>query len=270
MLRLITDLIEEKKRARAQKSPEELTEEERREERRAANRLSAFQSRQRRKKIIEDLKLTVSQLSRDNENHQRTIADLKRRLGESQKENELLRSLHRSSAATQPDFQPQVAPAPPAPPPQQEQPPPQQPNSSNPAMAALLSMLLTAQYRANPSTQNGQQPNQVLSQLGQLLASQGGSGNCQNNSGPLQALLAGLASMQQNAQTPPPPPAKVESSHAPVGQMQHMMCPINPAPTSNPAPSQGSAPPTLQQLQQSLQFLQSYQRGHRTGPPPFS
>jgi hypothetical protein len=50
-------LIEEKMRARSTKNKHLTTEEDRIEERRAANRLSAFQSRQRRLDIIEELQV---------------------------------------------------------------------------------------------------------------------------------------------------------------------------------------------------------------------
>lgn len=55
------ELIADKKRAKKAKSKDELTEEEKREERRAANRLSAFQSRQRRLSIIEDLQVPTKE-----------------------------------------------------------------------------------------------------------------------------------------------------------------------------------------------------------------
>lgn len=51
------ELKNAKKRAQMGKTRDDLTEEERMNERRAANRLSAFQSRQRRKTIIEDLQV---------------------------------------------------------------------------------------------------------------------------------------------------------------------------------------------------------------------
>ena len=60
-------LIEEKIRAKIRcKNKDSMTEDDKRDERRAANRLSAFQSRQRRKIVIEDLQKTASSLSKDN------------------------------------------------------------------------------------------------------------------------------------------------------------------------------------------------------------
>jgi len=60
-------LIEAKLRAKnINKDKVCMTEDEKRDERRAANRLSAFQSRQRRKIVIEDLQKTVASLSKDN------------------------------------------------------------------------------------------------------------------------------------------------------------------------------------------------------------
>lgn len=50
-------LMEEKMRARSSKRSSQKTEEEKREERRAANRLSAFQSRQRRLNTIDELQV---------------------------------------------------------------------------------------------------------------------------------------------------------------------------------------------------------------------
>ena len=51
------ELVKAKIDAKSSKQKDQMTEEERRVERRAANRLSAFQSRQRRKIIIEDLQV---------------------------------------------------------------------------------------------------------------------------------------------------------------------------------------------------------------------
>lgn len=60
-------LIEAKLRVKnSNKNKPVTTEDEKRDERRAANRLSAFQSRQRRKIVIEDLQKTVACLSKDN------------------------------------------------------------------------------------------------------------------------------------------------------------------------------------------------------------
>jgi len=60
-------LIEAKLRVKnSNKNKPITTEDEKRDERRAANRLSAFQSRQRRKIVIEDLQKTVACLSKDN------------------------------------------------------------------------------------------------------------------------------------------------------------------------------------------------------------
>ena len=73
------------------KAKEELTEDDKREDRRAANRLSAFQSRQRRKMIIEDLQKTVAEQSKHNAEQGKEIADLKRQLQAARQDNELLR-----------------------------------------------------------------------------------------------------------------------------------------------------------------------------------
>ena len=62
----LQELVEAKERAKTGKSKCQMTEQEKKAERRAANRLSAFQSRQRKKNIIEDLQKTVAQLSHDN------------------------------------------------------------------------------------------------------------------------------------------------------------------------------------------------------------
>lgn len=86
-----TDLIEAKMRARCSKNREEMTEEERKEERRAANRLSAFQSRNRRKIIIEDLQKTVAQLSKDNNEQRKQNSQMKTQLDAAYRENEVLR-----------------------------------------------------------------------------------------------------------------------------------------------------------------------------------
>lgn len=89
----LEDLIEAKNRAISKnKNKVFKTEEEIKEERRAANRLSAFQSRQRRKIIIDDLTKTVARLSKDNAEHRDTISLLKTQLKTVTIENEFLRS----------------------------------------------------------------------------------------------------------------------------------------------------------------------------------
>src|SRR3569832_153911 len=87
----LEDLIDAKNKAK-NKSKDDMTDDDKKEERRAANRLSAFQSRQRRKIIIEGLQKTVAQLSRDNSDQRQTIAELKVQLDGATKENEFLRS----------------------------------------------------------------------------------------------------------------------------------------------------------------------------------
>jgi bZIP transcription factor len=90
----LEDLIEAKNRAvvTARDDNKSVTEDDRKAQKRAANRLSAFQCRQRRKVIIEDLQRTVAQLSRENTSQGATIAQLKGQLDASLKENEQLRS----------------------------------------------------------------------------------------------------------------------------------------------------------------------------------
>jgi hypothetical protein len=73
------------------KAKEQLTEQDKAEDRRAANRLSAFQSRQRRKMIIEDLQKTVSQQSKHIAEQSKEINDLKRLLQTARQENEVMR-----------------------------------------------------------------------------------------------------------------------------------------------------------------------------------
>ena len=68
-----------------------MTEEERRAERRAANRRSAFESRQRRKILIEDLQETVQSLSKENAAIRKEADALKIQLQEAQQENRQLR-----------------------------------------------------------------------------------------------------------------------------------------------------------------------------------
>ena len=78
-------LLEDRDRARAvlkNKKEQEITQEDIMAEKRAANRLSAFQSRQRRKLIIEDLQKTVAELSAYNDEKANTIESLKKDLSE--------------------------------------------------------------------------------------------------------------------------------------------------------------------------------------------
>lgn len=87
------DLIQAKKRAQlANQTKPEITDDDKKQERRAANRLSAFQSRQRRKLIIEDLRQTVAQLSQENAQQRSRITEMKTQHEEYLKENEFLRS----------------------------------------------------------------------------------------------------------------------------------------------------------------------------------
>ncbi|GAX19279.1 hypothetical protein FisN_4Lh146 [Fistulifera solaris] len=81
-----------KKRTRDESEEEEADEGMKRDERRAANRLSAFQSRQRRKSIISDLQKTVAQLSRDGDDQRKKNRERTEEFERLCKENELLRS----------------------------------------------------------------------------------------------------------------------------------------------------------------------------------
>lgn len=76
-----------KKRA----NPSSLTEEDKRAERRAANRRSAFQSRQRRKILIEDLQRTVAALSKDNGDLRKSNEELRVQLEATLLENHQFR-----------------------------------------------------------------------------------------------------------------------------------------------------------------------------------
>ena len=76
----------------------EPTFEELEEERKAGNRLSAFQSRQRRKKIIEDLENLVTQLTGDNQKQTEEIARLRKLIAQNKRENERLRGLLRTGS----------------------------------------------------------------------------------------------------------------------------------------------------------------------------
>ena len=73
------------------KKAEEVTDEDRIIYRRAANRLSAFQSRQRRKMIVRDLQKTLIGQEKHNANQERKILELKTALQLARQENELLR-----------------------------------------------------------------------------------------------------------------------------------------------------------------------------------
>lgn len=81
------------------KAKQELTEDDKKEDRRAANRLSAFQSRQRRKMIIEDLQKTVAEQSKHNSDQAKEIAELKRQLQAARQENDMMR--HQLASAGQ-------------------------------------------------------------------------------------------------------------------------------------------------------------------------
>lgn len=84
------ELIRAKQEARS-KNPEDMTADEKKEERRIANRLSAFQSRQRRKAIIEDLHKTVAKISKDNSEQRKITLELTTKLDAARSENALLR-----------------------------------------------------------------------------------------------------------------------------------------------------------------------------------
>ena len=76
-----------------------LTEEEKKAERRAANRRSAFQSRQRRKILIEDLQRTVAALSKDNNDLRKNNDELRTQLEATLLENRQLRQITSSLSA---------------------------------------------------------------------------------------------------------------------------------------------------------------------------
>lgn len=117
-------LLEAKEAAKCDKPKEDMTEDDKREERRAANRLSAFQSRTRRKVIIGDLQKTVAQLSRENSNQRSTIAQLKVQIDGALKENEFLRSQVVSMGSRSAEVAPPTAPI-----------------SQNPSFSNILSLL---------------------------------------------------------------------------------------------------------------------------------
>jgi len=76
-----------------------LTEEEKKAERRAANRRSAFQSRQRRKILIEDLQRTVAALSKDNNDLRKNNDEIRSQLEAALLENRQLRQISSSLSA---------------------------------------------------------------------------------------------------------------------------------------------------------------------------
>ena len=76
-----------------------LTEEEKKAERRAANRRSAFQSRQRRKILIEDLQRTVAALSKDNNDLRKNNDEIRSQLEAALLENRQLRQITSSLSA---------------------------------------------------------------------------------------------------------------------------------------------------------------------------
>jgi hypothetical protein len=82
---------EETRASVKRKNKEEITEADRREDRRVANRLSAFQSRQRRKKTIEDLQKTVAEQSNHNADQAKRILDISQQLQIARQEGDFLR-----------------------------------------------------------------------------------------------------------------------------------------------------------------------------------
>lgn len=76
-----------------------LTEDEKKAERRAANRRSAFQSRQRRKILIEDLQRTVAALSKDNNDLRKNNDEIRSQLEAALLENRQLRQITSSLSA---------------------------------------------------------------------------------------------------------------------------------------------------------------------------
>ena len=100
-----TELLAAREQTRTnlkRKAKTDLTEDDKKEDRRAANRLSAFQSRQRRKMIIEDLQKTVAEQSKHNADQAKEIAELKRQLQAARQENDLMR--HQMTGAGQAGF----------------------------------------------------------------------------------------------------------------------------------------------------------------------
>ena len=88
------ELLQQRDEIRARiknKETNQLTEEEIAEDRRATNRLSAFQSRKRRKMIIEDLQKTVADLTRHGDAQKDEIESLRSELNEAENENRSLR-----------------------------------------------------------------------------------------------------------------------------------------------------------------------------------
>lgn len=83
---------------KGKKRKQELTEDEKKAERRAANRRSAFQSRQRRKVLIEDLQKTVSDLSKENSSLRSENEALRLQLDASVRENRAYRLQQQLSA----------------------------------------------------------------------------------------------------------------------------------------------------------------------------
>jgi hypothetical protein len=88
----------EERPRKGKKRKQELTEDEKKAERRAANRRSAFQSRQRRKVLIEDLQKTVSDLSKENSSLRSENEALRLQLDASVRENRAYRLQQQLSA----------------------------------------------------------------------------------------------------------------------------------------------------------------------------
>ena len=94
-------LLNAGKKARSdlkRKAKTDATDQDRKDDRRTANRLSAFQSRQRRKMVIEDLQKTVGEQSKHNSDQAKQIDELKREIQVARQENELLRGSLGSTA----------------------------------------------------------------------------------------------------------------------------------------------------------------------------
>jgi hypothetical protein len=87
-----------RKKGRKRTNPEGEEDDGKKAERRAANRRSAFQSRQRRKILIEDLQRTVSALSKDNGDLRKTNDDLRVQLEGVVVENQQFRMQQQMSA----------------------------------------------------------------------------------------------------------------------------------------------------------------------------
>jgi len=133
-----------------------VTEEDKKSERRAANRRSAFQSRQRRKILIEDLQRTVAALSKDNNDFRKNNDEIRSQLEAALLENRQLRQITSSLSAQAHAQQAQVAA-------QQAQQQHQQQTAPVSQQQATASPIISAQQAPPPvpSVSQQQQPQAV-------------------------------------------------------------------------------------------------------------